>query len=66
MTDVRYIEVTGEIIKETPGAMLFFDYYSEQEVWLPLSQIASSTRHDTTNYATIQVAEWIAKRKGMI
>jgi hypothetical protein len=61
-----YVEVTVEILHETEEAIKVFDYFSEEEHWIPLSQIQFITRDGHSNYATIHVAEWIAKKKGLI
>ena len=60
------VTVTVEILHETENAIKVFDYYSEEEVWLPLSQINSIKREAHTDQADIEVARWIAEKKGMI
>lgn len=64
--ETETVEIACEILHETENAIKIFDYFSEEEHWLPLSQVTLITRDGCSNTATLHVAEWIAKTKGLI
>lgn len=66
MSDQPTVEITCEILHETENAIKIFDYFSEEEHWIPLSQVSTIKRELSTNYATITINEWIAEVKGLI
>ena len=50
---------------ETTNAILIYDFASESEVWIPLSQVDEIHRlKDGT--ATIVISDWIARVKGLV
>lgn len=52
---------------ETDNALLVYDDASEEELWIPLSQVeAIHNRDRKTGVAELEVSEWIAKKKGLL
>ena len=49
---------------ETDKAVLIYDPASEEEVWIPLSQVCEMHKNKKGE-GTIVMTEWIAKQKGL-
>lgn len=60
MTDT--MEIFGEVRRETPSAILFFD--GTTEAWIPLSLILQTTKH--RDGVEIEIPEWLAKERGFV
>lgn len=54
--------------RETDSALLIYDFASDEDLWIPLSQIDSihGRQSDGTGEGTLVVSDWIAKKKGLI
>lgn len=52
--------------KETENAILVVDPASGEEIWFPFSQVVSMHFHAKTGEGSIEVTEWIAKKKGVM
>jgi hypothetical protein len=50
---------------ETDSAVLVYDHATEEELWLPLSQVESMHK-DKSGKGSIVISDWIAKQKGLI
>lgn len=50
---------------ETDNAVLIYDPASDEDVWIPLSQI-EEMHFDKTGQGTMVMSEWIARKKGLI
>jgi hypothetical protein len=50
---------------ETEKAVLIWEPLSDEEMWIPLSQV-SSMHKGAKGEGTIVVSTWIAKKKGLI
>ena len=50
--------------RETDSAVLVYDHATEEEIWLPLSQV-DSMHKDKNGNGTIVVSDWIAAQKGL-
>lgn len=50
--------------RETAGAVLVYDYATEEDIWFPLSQV-DSMDIDKNDVGTIVVTDWIAQQKGL-
>ena len=50
--------------RETDNAILVVDTASGEEVWIPLSQVVSMHFHTKTQEGTLEMSQWIAKKKG--
>jgi len=60
-------ELACQIIRETDNAVLIHDYASEEEIWIPLSQVESMHKHgEMPCDGTIVMTAWIARQKGLI
>lgn len=51
---------------ETDAAILIYDHASEEEVWIPLSQVEEIHRNRKTGEGTIVISDWIARKTGLI
>ena len=58
-------ELTGVLKHETDAALCVFDFATEEEIWLPLSQVDKITRM-ADNVIEIRMTDWIAKKKGLL
>lgn len=58
------VEVTCIKRGETDNAVKIFDPATEEECWIPLSQI-SEMHFNMKGEGTIVMTEWIAKKKGL-
>ena len=58
-------EFSVRIQAETTNAILIYDFASESDVWIPLSQVDEIHRQKDGT-ATIVVSDWIARVKGLI
>lgn len=59
----KTIKFTGMIVTETEKAILF--NVEGREYWFPLSTVNSITRSPAIDCDEIEVAEWLAKKKGL-
>lgn len=50
--------------RETDNAVLVYDHASQEELWIPLSQVESMHR-DKNGHGSIVVTDWIAQQKGL-
>ena len=57
------VELFIQVIHETDDALLVDD--GTKRVWLPTSQIYS-IEEEREGYATIEIPEWLAEKKGLI
>ena len=58
-------EMACEFKRETDAAVLIYDPASEEDVWIPLSQVESMHKgKDGTG--TIVMSDWIARTKGLL
>jgi len=62
MSDIAHITLTGEIRRETPLAILFFD--GEKEYWLPKSQLESCVKF--SDGIEITIPAWLAEEQEMV
>lgn len=58
------ITLHGTVMRETDAAILFLDDKTDEELWLPKSQIVEQDLSTGTDIVTI--TEWIAKQKGLV
>jgi hypothetical protein len=56
------IKLKGEIIAETPKAILF--RVEETQGWLPKSQLGKVKNNPKESFATIEVPDWLVREKG--
>lgn len=62
-------EVTGEIIRESEKAILFWDGTGKTDTnskWIPHSQIKKINKTASPGQVEVIMTEWIAKEKGFI
>jgi hypothetical protein len=52
-------------IRETDNAVLVCDIVSGEEIWFPLSTV-DSMHFDGRGDGEIEVADWIARQKGLL
>jgi hypothetical protein len=65
LQDKNLITISGNIMKTTERAILFYD--GSIEVWLPRSQIEESLIHtDEDKLEEITIPEWLAKENDLI
>lgn len=52
----------------TDNAVLIIDPASEEELWIPLSQVDEmhGRKKDGTGEGTIIMSDWIARKKGLL
>ena len=50
---------------ETDNALLIYDPVSDEELWLPWSQV-DETHFNDKGEGTVVMTEWIAKKKGLL
>ena len=50
---------------ETDNAVLVYDHASDEEIWIPLSQVEAMHRNQKGE-GTIVVTDWIARQKGLL
>lgn len=58
-------EISCIIQAETTNAILIHDFASEEDVWIPLSQVDEIHRGKNRE-ATIVISDWIARQKGLL
>lgn len=58
-------EASFKFIHETDNAILVYDYASEENIWIPLSQVHEIHREDKET-VTIVMTAWIARQKGLL
>lgn len=51
--------------KETDSAVLIHDYASQENLWIPLSQV-ESMHFDKNGDGEIVMSDWIAQKKGLL
>jgi len=60
-------ELSCQFVMETESAVLIHDYATEEELWIPLSQVDSMHKKgEMPCDGTIHMTAWIAKQKGLI
>jgi hypothetical protein len=59
MSDIKLVDIAGELRYETPKAFLIFD--GDQEVWVPKS-LVEFNKDD----GTFTMPEWLAKKLELI
>ena len=65
MAESELYEMSCHFLRETYNAVLIYDHASEEELWIPLSQIQSMHK-DGKGDGTIIMTAWIAKQKHLI
>ncbi len=50
---------------ETDNAVLIYDPATDEDIWIPLSQV-EEMHFDKNGNGTIVMSEWIARKKGLI
>lgn len=64
---MKYVEVWVTVHQTTDDAVLISDSGDEDDaVWIPRSQIHEEEDIDNGDIVELSVAEWIAKREGLI
>lgn len=64
---IETVEFSGTILNETRFAILFQRVNCDEGEWIPLSQVSKIFRpKDIMTDAKINVATWLAKKKGWI
>lgn len=58
-------EMACEFERETDSAILIHDPATEEDIWIPLSQVESIHRHPDGS-GTIIMSDWIARKKGLL
>jgi hypothetical protein len=58
-------KIACAIISETEGALLIEDPASQQQHWIPWSQIEKITRDKGGRTGVVEMTEWIAQQKGL-
>lgn len=58
-------ELACTFVAETPRAVLIYDHATDEELWIPLSQV-SSLHKGANRDGTLVMSAWIAKKKGLI
>jgi hypothetical protein len=58
-------EFSCTFVRETDNAVLVHDHASEEDVWIPLSQVESMHK-DRNDSGSIVVSDWIARQKGLL
>ena len=61
------VELAVTFLHETAAAICIYDHVSEEEVWIPLSQVDEihGRRTDGGGEGTIVISDWIARQKGL-
>ena len=65
MTDPRYLEMRGQIKRETEKA-LFISFINGREEWIPKSTITSDFTSDQSLIQNFLIAKWIVEKKDLI
>lgn len=60
----QYVELCGEVKVIGDRAILFFDGVTE--IWIPKSQIENPDELEAGVVEELRVAEWLAKKEGLI
>lgn len=59
-------EMACEFVAETDSAVLIRDPASDEEIWIPLSQVDKIVRDSKgAKTGTITMSDWIASKKGL-
>lgn len=62
-----WFEMECEFKRETDAAILIVDPTTEEEHWIPLSQVNKIVRNaEDKRFGTIRMSEWIAQQKGLL
>lgn len=61
----KTFELACRILHETDNAIQINDGTSDENLWIPLSQVEEIHR-DKNGYGSIVMSEWIAKQKGLL
>lgn len=61
-------EIACTFLAETDNAVLIHDPASDEEIWIPLSQVEEMhhPKGDFPKDGTIVMSEWIARQKGLL
>ena len=61
-------EIACVFLAETDSAVKIFDPASDEEFWIPLSQVEEihGRKADKTGEGTIVMSDWIARQKGLL
>ena len=62
----KFVTITGLTVKHETDAALLVETADGEEVWLPLSQVEAVHNRDAPGAAAVEVARWIAERKGLL
>jgi hypothetical protein len=54
------VTVYGDVLRESPAAVLFVDASTGEELWIPKSQI------NDQNHDHWVITQWIAEKKGLV
>lgn len=62
------VELAVTFKAETTNAVLIYDHASEEEIWIPLSQVEEMHRPQGRfpKDGTIVITDWIARQKGLV
>lgn len=60
------VELSVLFKTETDSAVLVHDFASEEDIWIPLSQVEEMHRDPKTQVGTIVITDWIARQKGLV
>jgi hypothetical protein len=58
-------EFACEFLRETDKAILVKEPVSEEEIWIPLSQVDEIHRDKGGRTGSLVVTDWIASQKGL-
>lgn len=59
-------EFACTFLRETDSTVKVHDYASDEDIWIPLSQVEQMHRPKSgLGYGTIVVTDWIAQQKGL-
>lgn len=61
-------EIAVTFLRETDSAVLIHDPASDEEIWIPLSQVEEMHRPQGSfpKSGTIIMSDWIARQKGLL
>lgn len=65
MRDESTFELACVKKAETDNAVLIYDPASDEDIWIPLSQI-EEMHFDKAGQGTMVMSEWIARKKGLV
>ena len=56
-------ELVCDIKRETDNAILIYDYATDENIWIPLSQVEEIPRSEP---AKVVISDWIAQKKELL